>query len=311
MRITHEAKPFIKWAGGKSQLIDQLSTLLPTVLSHEPFTYIEPFVGGGAMLFHMLQAFPHIARVIINDLNPHLATAYTTIRDDAPLLIEHLKGIALHYQSLKDESLRKDFFLTMRTRFNEAVLSPIEKTALLIFLNKTCFNGLYRENSKGKFNVPFGRYANPTICNETLIYANSQLLQAHDVVILQGDFNTTEHYITPHGLHFFYFDPPYRPISNTSNFNTYVKAPFDDQRQKDLANFCHMLSQRDNCLWMLSNSDGTAQNPDDRFLEDLYHTYNIQRVYASRAINAKATQRGKISELLIRNYGQSHTFHRQ
>ena len=296
-----KAKPFIKWAGGKGQLLSQLEEHLPKQLYDENFTYIEPFVGGGAMLFFMLQKFPNIKRVIINDINQNLTEAYINIKENAEGLVYRLKHIEQQYLSITDYEEQRVFYLEMRRRFNEENLTSIDKTAILIFLNRTCFNGLYRENSKGKFNVPFGRYTNPTICNEELIYADSDLLNQFDVEILCGDFAETVSKIDENGLNFFYFDPPYRPLSSTSSFNSYVKEVFDDNEQKRLANFCKEISQKKNCLWMLSNADCSAKNPEDLFFEEIYSIFEIQRVYASRSVNANASKRGKLSELLINN----------
>ena len=189
----------------------------------------------------------------------------------------------------------------IRRRFNEENLTSIERTSLLIFLNRTCFNGLYRENSKGEFNVPFGRYVNPTICNEAVIYADSELLNRYDISILNVDFLGTANIINE-GMCFFYFDPPFRPLSATSSFNSYVKEEFGDERQKELAEFCRRLSEKDNVKWMLSNADCSAKNPEDLFFETIYDGFNIHRVYASRSVNADATKRGKLTELLITNY---------
>ena len=194
----------------------------------------------------------------------------------------------------------------MRDRFNGEELATIDKTALLIFLNRTCFNGLYRENAKGKFNVPFGSYSNPTICNEEVIYADSELLNKFDVQILNGDFKETEKEMETYGLNFFYFDPPYRPLNATSSFNSYVKEAFNDDSQRDLADFCRRLSNKKNVKWMLSNSDCSAKNPEDTFFEEIYKGFNIQRVFASRAINANPSKRGKLTELLISNYEPEH-----
>ena len=296
------AKPFIKWVGGKGQLLSQLEAALPRDLHEEEFTYVEPFVGGGAMLFFMLQTFPNIKRVAINDINKNLTEAYLNIKQDPEGLIYRLKHIEQQYLNIKAEDDRKNFYLEMRNRFNEENLSSIDKTALLIFLNRTCFNGLYRENAKGKFNVPFGRYANPTICNEDVIYADSELLNHFDVQIFNGDFKETAKAIDKTGLTFFYFDPPYRPLSATSSFNNYVKEGFNDDSQRDLADFCRMLDRKDNVLWMISNADCSAKNPTDTFFEDIYEGFNIQRVYASRMVNANASKRGKLTELLISNY---------
>lgn len=271
-------------------------------LNEEPFTYIEPFVGGGAMLFFMLQRFTKIRKVIINDINKNLTETYKSIKNNPEGLIYRLKHIEQQYLSIKDNENQRQFYLKMRRRFNEEQLSNIDKSALLIFLNHTCFNGLYRENSKGEFNVPFGRYANPTICDENVIYADSELLNNFDVQILNGDYKATAKAIDDFGLNFFYFDPPYRPLSATSSFNTYVKEPFNDDSQRELSNFCRMISQKDNVLWMLSNSDCSAKNPKDTFFEDLYNGFNIKRVFASRMVNANGSKRGKLTELLICNY---------
>ncbi len=297
-----QAKPFIKWVGGKTQLLQQLERQLPPELYEEEFTYIEPFVGGGAMLFFMLQKFHAIKQVVINDINSNLTNAYTIIKQDPERLVYRLKHIEQHYLSIVTENGRKEFYLDMRRRFNEEKLNNLDKTALLIFLNRTCFNGLYRENVKGYFNVPFGRYANPTICNEKVIYADSELLNRHDVQIINGDFKETEKYLDTSGLCFFYFDPPYRPLSATSSFNTYVKEEFNDNSQRELAAFCRMLSNKSNVKWMLSNSDCSAKNSADTFFEDIYSGFDIQRVYASRMVNANASKRGKLTELLIRNF---------
>lgn len=295
------AKPFVKWVGGKGQLLSQLENHMPKDLYEYEFTYIEPFVGGGAMLFFMLQKFPNIKRVVINDINRNLTDAYMNIKENAEGLVYRLKHIEQQYFSISDYEGQRNYYLEMREKFNEEKLTSIDKTAILIFLNRTCFNGLYRENSKGKFNVPFGRYTNPTICNEELIYADSKILNQFDVEILCGDFSETSSKIDKNGLNFFYFDPPYRPLSSTSSFNSYVKEVFDDNEQKRLANFCKEISQKRNCTWMLSNADCSAKNPEDLFFEEIYSIFEIQRVYASRSVNANASKRGKLSELLIMN----------
>jgi len=296
------AKPFLKWAGGKGQLLPQLEAALPQDLYDNEFTYIEPFVGGGAMLFFMLQKFSNIKRVIINDINGNLTGAYKSIKEEPEGLIYRLKHIEQMYSPIKNYEEQRTFYLEMRRRFNEEELASIDKTALLIFLNRTCFNGLYRENAKGYFNVPFGRYANPTICNEELIYADSELLNRFAVQILTGDFKKTIEMINPDEQTFFYFDPPYRPLSATSSFNTYVKEEFGDDEQQELAAFCHEISTYDNVKWMLSNSDCSSKNPADTFFEEIYGGFNINRVFASRAINANPSKRGKLTELLISNF---------
>ena len=301
----NKARPFLKWAGGKRQLIPQLNELLPNELYNNDFTYIEPFVGGGAMLFFMLDKFPNIKKVIINDINKKLTDAYRIIKDDAEGLVLMLTNIENEYNKLKVEDSKKEFYLKQRERFNEANLDLLEMTALLIFLNRTCFNGLYRENSKGKFNVPFGKYDNPTICNADVLYADSKLLNKCEIEILTGDFSNTAKYVEERYLYFFYFDPPYRPLSATSSFNSFVKEDFNDDSQRKLSNFCRQLTLKENVFWMLSNSDCSAKNPDDNFFEDIYNGFDIQRVFASRAVNAYASKRGKLTELLIRNYTTS------
>ena len=244
----------------------------------------------------------NIKQVVINDINRNLTEVYRVIKQEPEGLVYRLKHIEKQYLNITTEDGRKNFYLEMRRRFNEEVLSSLDKSAVLIFLNRTCFNGLYRENSKGKFNVPFGRYANPTICNEEIIYADSELLNRFDVQILNGDFKDTAKAIDKAGLTFFYFDPPYRPLSATSSFNSYVKENFNDDSQRELAVFCRMLDRKENVRWMLSNSDCSARNPADTFFEDIYQGFDIQRVYASRMVNANASKRGKLTELLIRNY---------
>lgn len=295
------AKPFLKWAGGKGQLLSQLDSFLPQHLDDRPFTYIEPFVGGGAMLFHMLQKFPKITTVIINDINPYLVTAYRTIKDNPKELIERLAELERQYLGQDCEEAKKEFFLSARKVFNEDVLDEIDRTKYLIFLNRTCFNGLYRVNAKGKFNVPFGRYLNPTICSTETILADSKALNKVNTIILNGDFEQTFDHIG-NGLNFFYFDPPYRPLNATSSFNSYAKEEFNDNEQVRLRDFCAMLNMHHGIQWMLSNADCSAKNPEDKFFENIYENFHINRVYASRAINANPTKRGKLTELLISNY---------
>lgn len=293
-----KAKPFLKWAGGKTQLLPVIDSYLPVSFSREKeVTYVEPFVGGGALLFFMLQKYPNIKRAIINDINPHLIKTYLVIRDKPYELIEFLGELQHNYRQLNDYEAKKDFYLNIRNQFNNAFLSDIEEAAYMIFMNRTCFNGLYRENSKGGFNVPFGKYVNPTICDESLIIADSELLQK--VEILNGDFSETEIYVD--GYTFFYFDPPYRPLDSTSSFNSYVKEAFDDNEQIRLKQFYSTLSER-GCLGMLSNSDGRGRNKDDVFFDELYKDFIIERVYAKRCINANPSKRGALTELLIRNY---------
>ena len=294
-----EAKPFLKWAGGKGQLLSQLSEHLPKRISKEPFTYIEPFVGGGAMLFYMLQHFGNIKKAVINDVNEDLILTYRIIKDDVEALIANLDRLEKYYLSITDQHGRSQIFYDVRERYNQRIGDSVERASQLVFLNKTCFNGLYRVNRRGQFNVPFGKYANPTICNAKLLRADSQILQSAQVEICQGDYVQTMQHLD--GLTFVYLDPPYRPLDATSSFTAYAKGDFNDDDQRALAGFCHQLNDA-GCYWMESNADCSAKNPEDTFFEELYKDYRIERVYASRFINANPEKRGKLTELLIKNY---------
>lgn len=297
------AKPFIKWVGGKSQLIPQLEALLPSnFTSWHNVTYIEPFIGGGAMLFYMLKTHSNITHAVINDINADLTTCYLTVRDHPNELIKSLRQIQMQYHALLDEDARRDYYMAMRDRFNTKTLDSIENTCLFIFLNRTCFNGLYRVNRKGLFNVPFGRYDNPMICDAETILSDSLLLQ--DVEILTGDFRQTLNYAQTPSL--FYFDPPYRPLSNTSSFNDYSKEAFDDAAQIRLKEFCDEVNAAGHSF-MLSNSDPKGKDG-DTFFDDLYSEYVIDRVWASRNVNANASKRGKLTEILVHNYLVHTTF---
>ena len=294
-----EAKPFLKWAGGKGQLLSQLSEYLPERINNEPFTYIEPFVGGGAMLLYMLQHFSNIKKAVINDVNEDLILTYRIIKDDVETLIASLERLEKKYLAITEQDSRSHLFYEVRERYNQHIGGGIERASQLLFLNKTCFNGLFRVNKKGQFNVPFGRYANPTICNAKVLRTDSQLLKSAKVEICQGDYTQTIQYVD--NLTFVYLDPPYRPLDATSSFTAYAKGDFNDDDQRALAAFCHQLSER-GCLWMESNADCSAKNPEDTFFENLYKNYRIERVYASRFINANPEKRGKLTELLIKNY---------
>lgn len=294
--MTSKGKPFIKWVGGKTQLIDSIEKALPKDFGNKNnLTYIEPFVGGGAVLFWILQKYPNIKKAVINDINPDLTTAYKTIKSNPSELISKLQLIQNEYLPLSEEK-RKEYFLLKRARFNSKSLDPVENSALFIFLNRTCFNGLYRVNSKGLFNVPFGSYANPKICDEQTIMADSKLLQK--VEILTGDFEATLHYADENS--YFYFDPPYKPLSETSSFNSYAKEEFNDQEQIRLGKFCQRIDLL-GYSFILSNSDVRGKNPHDNFFDELFADYNIQRVWATRLVNANANKRGKLTELLISN----------
>ena len=293
-----KAKPFIKWVGGKGQLLEQLEALLPNDFDNwKDATYIEPFVGGGAMLFHILQKYPNINHAVINDINHDLIVCYHTVRDNVEELISSLKDIEQRFHSLPNIETKREMFINCRSRYNEKNLNHIENTTLFFFLNRTCFNGLYRVNRKGLFNVPYGKYLTPQICDETTLRIDSELLKR--VEILEGDFTKTLDFAQDKTL--FYFDPPYRPLSNTSSFNDYTKESFNDESQIRLKKFCDIVN---GCgyTFMLSNSDCKGDNENDNFFDILYGDYQIDRVMASRNINANAAKRGKITEILVHNY---------
>mgnify|MGYP002516547459 FL=1 len=249
------------------------------------------------MLFYMLQQHPNIKRAVINDINSDLITCYRTVRDNVEELIPELQDIQAQYYALSDMDAKRGMFMAVRQRYNEKSLDPIENTTKFFFLNRTCFNGLYRVNKKGLFNVPCGKYLRPQICDEDTLRADSELLKR--VEILEGDFENTLHYAQKRTL--FYFDPPYRPLSGTSSFNDYTKESFNDNSQVRLKEFCDKIVSEGH-YFMLSNSDCKDKNEEDNFFDVLYRDYFIDRVMASRNVNANGTKRGKISELLIHCY---------
>lgn len=294
MKITESvAKPFIKWVGGKTQLIEQLEALLPADFDEwKDVTYIEPFVGGGAMLFYMLRTHANIQTAVINDINSDLTTCYKVVRNHPSELVESLQQIQDEYYALTSEDERKAFYMQRRDEFNTKSLDPLRNTTLFFFLNRTCFNGLYRVNKAGLFNVPFGRYDHPQICDAKTIYADSALLQK--VEIYTGDYQQI--FPFAQGKTLFYFDPPYRPLNNTSSFNDYAKEPFNDLAQVRLKEFCDTVDAS-GYHFMLSNSDCQ-----DGFFDNLYRQYTIERVWASRSVNANPSNRGKLTEILVHNY---------
>lgn len=293
---TIHARPFIKWVGGKTQLLDEVAKSLPRdFATRRHLTYVEPFVGGGAVMFWILQAYPNIEHAVINDINEELICTYQVIKEDVESLISELTHIQQEYIPLKSDD-RKTYFLAKRNRFNTKQTTPVETAALFIFLNRTCFNGLYRVNSKGEFNVPHGKYANPRICDAENLRACSKVLQK--VEILCGDFAETGRYAGPDTL--FYFDPPYKPITDTSSFTSYAKEGFNDAEQIRLRDFCDQISN-DKALFVASNSDPRDVNPKENFFDTIYNHFFIKRVSAARMINSDASGRGAVSELMISN----------
>lgn len=298
------ARPFLKWAGGKRQLLAQIDAWLPPELKNGRIhRYVEPFIGGSAVFFHVAQRYP-AREYYISDQNGDLILAYQTLQRSVEEVIALLMEMQRHYHPLaRDE--QEQYFYQVRAEFNQSVgrattvglPDPIRQTAQLIFLNRTCFNGLFRVNSKGAFNVPFGRYDRPTICDEGNLRAAAAVLQRAQ--IQHGDFEACRPYVDGHT--FVYFDPPYRPLSQSASFTAYASHAFNDDEQVRLAAFYRELDGRCAKL-MLSNSDPHNEDPHDRFFQRLYQGYQIHKVQANRAINSNATQRGKISELLITNY---------
>lgn len=293
-------KPFVKWAGGKGQLINEIRKIYPKELGQEINKYAEPFVGGGAVLFDILSSYK-LESVYISDINAELINTYKIIRDDVESLISLLSDMQDKYLPI-DSGSRKTFYYENRDRFNNLKTNGdestnTEKAALFIFLNKTCFNGLYRVNSKGLYNVPMGAYKNPCICDTDNLRNISKALQ--NVTIVCGDYNESENFIDQNT--FVYFDPPYRPISDTANFTAYAEKVFDDSEQIRLASFVDEMVAKGAKI-AVSNSDPNNTDKADDFFEKLYSAYKIIKVQANRMINCNGNSRGKISELLISNY---------
>lgn len=266
-------------------------------------TYVEPFVGGGAVLFALLRERVRFARIVISDLNPALAAAYRRVRDDTESLVHALSEIEREFFSLpaEDGKARKDYFLARRAEFNALRRAggnaDLRVSALLIFLNRTCFNGLFRVNANGDFNVPFGRYKRPKICDAGTLRAAGALLR--NAEILCGDFSETLD-CARGGNALFYLDPPYKPISATSSFSAYAQGGFGDAEQKRLRAFCGEIHSR-GAKFVLSNSDA-RDAAGTSYFEKLYAGFRIRRVLASRAVNADPAKRGCVPELLISNF---------
>ena len=280
-QIHSTPKPFVKWAGGKRQLIPILNENLPDSFG----TYFEPFLGGGALLFHMLTE-RNGQKCSISDLNSDLVLAYTTIRDRVDSLISSLKTHERNYQ--KDS---KSYYYSIRENNPR---SQIEKTSRLLFMNRTCFNGLYRVNSKGKFNVPLGKYTNPNIVNEENLRSVSSILQASRVSIKCRDFGAVLRDAKKGDL--VYFDPPYQPVSTTANFTSYTNKSFSYDDLSRLAELCQNLDEK-GCKVLLSNSN--SKEVSDMFSKK---PWKISKIRANRSINSDSKKRTGHFELLIKNY---------
>ena len=287
-------KPFIKWAGGKSQLLNEIRTKYPQKIER----YCEPFVGGGAVLLDILANFsPN--EVIINDINVSLINTYQQVQTNVEALISQLEEMQAEFWTADTET-RKIIYTQNREQFNSLISNnnnSLDKAALFIFLNKTCFNGLYRVNRKGQFNVPIGSYKNPPICDPENLRYISDLLQ--NVQIQCGEYNDCAGFID--SKTFVYIDPPYRPLTETASFTSYNENEFGDKQQIELGHFIDEITEK-GAKVVASNSDPKNADDTDNFFDDLYAEYKIERVSAKRMINSKAAGRGNINEIIICNW---------
>ena len=294
-----ECKSFIKWVGGKGQLLPEINKLYPIELGKNINKYAEIFLGGGAVLFDILSKYK-LDEVYISDKNLELINTYKSIRDNVDILIKSLKEMEEQYIPLNNED-RKIYYYEKREEYNSlkinSEMNNIEKAILFIFLNKTCFNGLYRVNKKGKFNVPMGAYKKPKICDEENLKNVSLTLR--NVKIVYADYRESEKFIDDKT--FVYIDPPYRPLNITSSFTSYTENDFNDKEQIELAEYINVLNKKGAKI-VISNSDPKNNDIDDNFFDKLYKNYNINRVKATRMLNSNASLRGAINELLITNY---------
>jgi DNA adenine methylase len=302
--IISSAKPFLKWAGGKGQLLNKFESFFPPGLYNgEIENYYEPFLGGGAVFFHIKSKGLPIKNFYLFDVNEELIRMYRVIQRDVSELIKLLKSYKKKYYSLSETKEREDFYKDVRDKLNKKKQKVSKKysndwkhrTAQLIFLNKTCYNGLFRVNKSGDFNVPFGNYKNPQICDEINLIRVNEALQGTEIEV--RDFRKIVKGIKNHS--FVYFDPPYLPLNKTSSFTAYSKFNFGLEEQKQLAELFVLLNKKYEIKLMLSNSD-----PDGNFFSKHYQDNNIfiRRVKANRMINCAAEKRCKISELVITNY---------
>lgn len=292
-------KPFLKWAGGKGQLLAEIEKYYPFE-GGKITKYAEPFVGGGAVLFDILSKYD-LKEVYISDINAELINTYRIIRNDIDLLVNMLMAMQRDFLPMDTEH-RKLYYMAKRERFNDLKVNGnedenIEKAALMVFLNKTCFNGLFRVNKKGLFNVPMGAYKTPMICDEENLRAVSEKLQ--NVEIVCGDYRASADFVDENT--FVYFDPPYRPITDTASFTAYTENLFNDEEQIELAKFVDDMHKKGAKI-VISNSDPKNSNTEDDFFDNIYSSHKIKRVEATRMINSNGEARGKIKELLISNF---------
>lgn len=291
-----KVKPFLKWVGGKGQLIDKIEKFYP--FDNKINKYAEPFIGGGAVLFDILNKF-ELEKIYISDVNIELLNCYKVIKEKVQKLVDKLKVFENEFL-VKDKEDRKIYYYEKREQFNKLKLEnnseEVKRAALMIFLNRTCFNGLYRVNKKGLFNVPMGDYKNPKICDEENLINISEKLK--NVDIIYGDYKKSYDFIDKNT--FVYFDPPYRPLNQTSSFTSYTEYTFGDKEQIELSEYFKLLNEKGAKL-LLSNSDPKNENIEDNFFDDLYKEFDISRIEASRAINSNGGKRGKITEILVAN----------
>ncbi len=300
-----QAQPFLKWAGGKTQHIKKFQKFYPAELkSGKIKRYFEPFLGSGAVFFDVAQKYK-IDSALLCDINEELILTYLVIQRDVDKLFEYLLRYKKSYLKLDTEK-QKEFYYELRTNYNLQRFNIdykkysenwIPRAAQLIFMNKTCYNGLFRMNSKGEFNSPVGRYKNPKIFDAENLQKISELLQMAEVCKLHfADIKSKARKSS-----FVYFDPPYRPLNRTASFTSYSTFQFSDPQQIELANLFKALDKRQAKL-MLSNSDPKNEDPSDNFFDELYEDYHLYRIKANRMINSKKDKRGKINEILVLNY---------
>ena len=304
--LLKEAKPFLKWVGGKTKLLSEIESRLPEDIKEGKIkTYIEPFIGGGAVFFYMLSKYK-FDNLIISDINKELILTYKVIKNNVEELISILEDNDEKYNSLSSLEEKQEFYNSIKNEFNKEkdILNydsigenEIKHASFMIFLNKSCFNGLYRENKKGEFNVPFGKKEILNSFNRDNMLSINKALK--DVTILNGDFEKVKKYIDKDT--FIYMDPPYRPLKDKKSFKNYSKEEFNDDSQIRLNEFCKYINET-GAKFMESNSDPKNTDEEDNFFDELYNDFNIERIKAARSVNSKGDGRGKVSEIIIKNY---------
>lgn len=297
-------KPIIKWAGGKTQLLESLLEHLPTFIKEgKPYLLVEPFAGGAALTLHLMGSSIAPNSALVCDINSDLINLYQMAKQYTRALHLELNYLQDEFLEYTDNSDRANLYYATRRLFNAGVADEgVQRAAFFLFLNRTCFNGLYRLNARGEFNVPMGKYVNPTIWRKEVIDDFAKV--AKKITFADVEFDKTLELLEsfPKDLPvFFYLDPPYRPLSDTASFTSYTKDRFNDDDQLKLKLFCDTLNEK-GYSWLMSNSDSSQADYDDKFVDNLYKDYSIHRVTANRNINSVGLSRGKVPEVLIRNY---------